>query len=147
MEYDFTNLVVDQLREADPDFESRREAQADALRELPCINPTVGKWIDTYDVQYLFAAFDLTDEDFAETFPKMADLTQHDRKRILNTFETHIHHCPHCHLKRGFDLELDSRIEKVWRENMPDLIAEMDTEHAEVAPASNVLIHEPGAGK
>lgn len=131
MDYDFDDIIVNKIRKSDPDLSARLEAQVEAVDELKCTNPAVGKWIDAYDVQYLFAAFALDDDDFAENFPKMRELTQHDRKRILKTFETHINSCSHCHLKRGFDLELDSRIERAFRENKDNLVHQLNPEASE----------------
>jgi len=139
MEYDFNDNTVNKIRKSDPELTSRLEAQVEAVDELRCTNPAVGKWIDAYDVQYLFAAFALDDEDFAENFPKMAELTQHDRKRILKTFETHLDNCSHCHLKRGFDLEIDSRIERVFRENKDNLTHELNPEASETESEADHL--------
>jgi len=115
METDITDHIVDQVRRDEPDLNARLEAHAEALDELKCIDDVVGQWIDTYDANYLSAAFALDDEAFARNFPKMVDLTRPDRERIIKTFAEHIEHCPRCCLKTSYDMELDSRIERAIR--------------------------------
>src|SRR5437588_5393483 len=104
METDFSDIIVDQVRQAEPDLDARLEAQADALTERECINPTIGQWIDAYDLNYLSAAFALDDDDFAKNFPKMAHLTQPDRERIIKALAEHVEHCPRCCLKSSYDI-------------------------------------------
>ena len=111
MESSFMDLIVNLVRQGEPDLDSRLESQSEALSDLECTNPALGRWIETYDIQYLLAAFALNDADFAEDFPKLAHLKQPEREKIIHAFEAHFDHCAHCHLKRGYDLELNSRIE------------------------------------
>src|SRR5947207_1463784 len=111
MESSHMDRIVNLVRDAEPDLDARLESQGDHLHEVTCTNPTLGRWIDGYDVQYLLAAFALNDHDFVEDFPKLAHLKQPDREKIIQAFEAHFDECPHCHLKRGYDLELTSRIE------------------------------------
>ena len=122
MESDFSDIIVSMLRQAEPDLDARLEYQAEALQEAACTEPLLGQWIETHHVQYLLSAFALSDSDFAENFPKMAHVNEHQRKRIINAFEDHFEHCRRCSLKRGYDLELDSRIERTLRKNREDLI-------------------------
>jgi hypothetical protein len=131
MESDFTKLLLDLVRQAEPDLDSRLESQSEALNELVCTHPTLGQWIAENDVQYLLAAFDLDDQDFAENFPGMAHIKEHDRKRIIETFETHLSNCLFCHRKRSYDLEFTSRIEAVCRQNKGQLLNQLQQEHAE----------------
>jgi DNA-binding transcriptional MocR family regulator len=111
---DFDNLIIDLVRKANPDLDSRLESQAEALDELECTNPVLGKWIDEYDYEYLLAAFNLNDGEFSRNFPGMAHLNQHDRSQIIEAFEDHFDHCAHCYLKRGYDLEMNDKIERVY---------------------------------
>lgn len=119
---EFARLIPDLVREAEPDLDTRLEYQAEALSEFPCSNPVIGRWIDANDVQYLLAAFALNDRDFAEHFPEMARVTEAERKRTIETFEAHFEHCPHCSLKRGYDLEMNARIERVCEQKRDQLI-------------------------
>lgn len=114
---DFDDFIINLVRAAEPDLDERLKKQDEALRALECTNPTLGKWITTYDVEYLMAAFNLNDEDFAENFPEMSHLNHHDRSQIIEAFEDHFLHCSHCHLKRGYDLEMNARIESVYRKH------------------------------
>ena len=114
---DLDDFIINLVRAAEPDLDERLEKQSEALRALECSNPVLGKWIDTYDVEYLLAAFNLNDEDFADDFPEMSHLNHHDRSQIIEAFEDHFLHCSRCHLKRGYDLEMNSRIESVYRKH------------------------------
>lgn len=132
MESDFTDLLADFVRQAESDLDSRLDAQADALKDLTCTEPTLGKWVDAHDVEYMLAAFALNDDDFVEHFPSMAKITANDRNRIIKAFENHFEHCPHCHRKRSYDLEFNSRIEFVTRQNRAQLLHHLkETEPAE----------------
>jgi len=90
-------------------------------------------------VQYLLAAFALSDGDFAENFPRMAYVPEHRRKRVIRAFEDHFEHCRHCALKRGYDLELDSRIERACRENKDHLIHQLNPEETKTSGESDHL--------
>jgi hypothetical protein len=116
MEYDFSDSIVEKLRQSEPDLDTRLESQDEALRDLKCTNPIIGKWIDSYDVEYLFSALELDDKDFAEHFPPLAHLKQSDREKMIMVFTHHMEHqCAHCSLKRGFDAEFSSRVERSFR--------------------------------
>lgn len=119
---DFDEFIVNLVRSDEPDLDRRLETQAEAVSALECTNPILGKWIDTYDVEYLLAAFNLNDDDFAENFPEMTHLNRQDRSQIIEAFEDHFVHCSRCHLKRGYDLEMNARIEMAYRQH-GDLIA------------------------
>ena len=114
---DFDGLIIDLVRKAEPDLDARLESQAEALKELECTNPVLGRWIDEYDVDYLMSAFNLDDDEFASNFPGMAHLNQHDRSQIIEAFEKHFDQCPHCYLKRGYDMEMNARIERAYTLN------------------------------
>lgn len=120
---DFDNLIIDLVRKAEPDLDSRLESQAEALSELQCTNPVLGRWIDEYDVDYLMAAFSLDNDEFSSNFPAMGHLNQHDRSQIIEAFESHFDQCPHCYLKRGYDAEMNARIERAYQINN-DAVAE-----------------------
>lgn len=112
MKSDFTTIIADQVRQAEPDLDARLEAQAEALNEFECTNLTIGKWIEEFGLEYLLAAFALNDQDFAESFPKLAHISQHDREKMKDTFSHHVDACVRCARRVGFDAEMDSRIER-----------------------------------
>ena len=135
---DFDDFIIGLVRAAEPDLDERLEKQEEALRALECTDPTLGKWITTYDVEYLLAAFNLNDEDFAENFPEMSHLNHHDRSQIIEAFEDHFLHCSHCYLKRGYDLEMNARIESVYRKHGDAIAAHLsDTPTDQPEPAGN----------
>ena len=131
---DFDGLIIDLVRKAEPDLDARLESQAEALKELECTYPVLGRWIDEYDVEYLMAAFNLDDDEFASNFPAMAHLKQHDRSQIIEAFEKHFDQCPHCYLKRGYDLEMNARIERAYTLNSATV-----AQHLPVMPEQHVI--------
>ena len=139
MESDFSDIIVGMLRQAEPDLDLRLEYQAEALDDAKCTNPLLGRWIDKNHVQYLLAAFALSDSDFAEYFPQMADVTEHHRKRIIKAFEDHFEQCQHCSLKRGYDAELDGRILRLCRDNKDHLIHQLKPENKETVSEGDHL--------
>lgn len=119
---DLDKLIIDLVRKEEPDLDARLENQAEALNDLECTNPVLGRWIDEYDVEYLMAAFKLDDDEFSSNFPTMGHLNQHDRSQIIEAFERHFDQCSHCHLKRGYDLEMNARIERAYAHNNAEVI-------------------------
>ena len=133
MEYDITKVIADFVLQATPDLTSRLEYQAEALREVNCIDPTLGQWIDANDVEYLLSAFDLADDDFAERYPEMAHITEEERQRLIAALEAHFEQCPHCSLKRGYDLEMDARIEQTFQQNNKLLLQILEEDEADLS--------------
>lgn len=117
MKYDIANLISDFVREGDQDLQSRLESQAEALADLQCTDERLGRWVDSNPVEYLYAAFNLKDQDFAKEFPRLAHITSSERRLFLKRIDEHFCQCVRCSLKRGYDLELDSRIERACREH------------------------------
>jgi hypothetical protein len=150
---DITDLIADFIRQAEPDLSSRLEYQAQALDDLKCTNPVLGRWVDAHDVQYLLAAFDLDDDEFASNFPGMAHLKEHDRQKIIQTFNDHFEQCSRCHLKRSYDLEFTSRIESVVRQQRVNFSPQLqatdsdkpgeDDHILQRSPAPTVAEHQP----
>lgn len=112
MEYDFSDILAQEVRQAEPDLDARLEAQAEALNELECSNIVIGRWIEEFGLGYLQAAFALEDKDFAESFPGLAHINQDDRKKVIETFNRHVDTCIHCSRRTSYDTELDSRINR-----------------------------------
>jgi hypothetical protein len=119
---EISSVITDLVFQADPDLEARLEAQAEALRETECINPMLGRWIDENDVNYLLATLALKDVDFAEEFPAMEHITGQERRDLSAALEVHFDQCSHCSLKRGYDLEMDARVEQVCQQNDDSLL-------------------------
>jgi hypothetical protein len=130
VEPEITDVIADLVRQANPELDARLESQAEALREHKCTEPLIGKWVDANDVKYLLSTFDLPDEDFAERFPKMANIKLEDRRRVAAAIESHFEQCTHCSLKRGYDLELDAQIKRACRENNALLLELLGEEEA-----------------
>lgn len=124
---DFDKLIIDLVRKEEPDLDARLENQAEALNDLECTNPVLGRWIDEYDVEYLMAAFNLDDDEFSSNFPTMGHLNQHDRSQIIEAFESHFDQCPHCYLKRGYDLEMNARIEHAYTRNSSEVMQHLQS--------------------
>jgi hypothetical protein len=124
----FTVMIADLILKTAPDIASRLEYQAEALREAECTKPVVGLWIDENDVKYLLSAFALEQKDFAARFPAMAHITEQERQQVITTIEDHLDSCPHCSLKRGYDLELDARIKQECQKNREILLQLLEEE-------------------
>jgi hypothetical protein len=134
MKSDLTDVIADLVFQAAPELTSRFEDQAVALRETKCTSPGFeGQWIDTYEVKYLFSILALGDEDFAARFPALAHASAADRWQLRTTLEAHLERCPHCSLKRGYDLELSQRIKKTCRQNSTWLLHLLEEDAAEYA--------------
>jgi|ERR1700741_66496 len=144
---DFDKLIIDLVRKEEPDLDARLENQAEALSERECTNPVLGRWIDEYDVEYLMAAFNLDDDEFSSNFPTMGHLNQHDRSQIIEAFESHFDQCPHCYLKRGYDLEMNARIERAYSRNNSEVMqqlqsAQVNNPAPEVVAGANVTVND-----
>lgn len=122
MESDFINIVNELMREREPDLTIRLEWQEEALDELHCTNPTLGRWFEDNTVGYVLAAFNLSDKDFASAFPGLKQLSTAQRREIVQTFEKHIDDCPRCSRKRSYDLEFEARLEATLNDNRQDLL-------------------------
>lgn len=133
MKLDVIERIAELVKRSTPDLPSRLEYQAEGLHEAKCLNPLVGRWIDEHGVNYLLSVFALDDKDFADSLPALAHVTEHDRKRIVATFEGHLEQCHHCSLKRGYELELDSRIERACRQDKDSLLQLLEDGEAETS--------------
>jgi hypothetical protein len=133
MKTNITNAIADLVLQSEPDLASRLESQAEALREVECTNPALGRWIDAHDVKYLLSTFSLDDDDFAGRFPAMAHITGQERQRVVAAMEAHCDQCPHCSLKRGYDLELDARIKQAGQQNSTALLQLLEESEADQA--------------
>ena len=131
MKNDLTDVIADFVFNSAPDLASRLESQAEALDEAKCSSPVLGRWIDENDVKYLFSTFALNDKDFAEKFPAMAHTTVTERQRVVAALEKHFEHCQHCSLKRGYDLELDARINQACQQNSAFLLQMLNEDETE----------------
>lgn len=136
MKTNITDTIADLVIQAEPDLATRLEYQEEALREVECTNHIFGQWIDAHDVKYLLSTFALGDTDFAERFPTMAHISWHERQRVLAALETHLGKCPHCSLKRGYDLELDARIKQACEQNNSALLQLLKEEAPEASDGS-----------
>lgn len=122
MTNDITYSIAALVRQNFSDLDLRLEAQTEALKETNCTIPAIGRWIDAHDVKYLISALSLGESDFAERFPALAHVHEPERLKIVETIESHFERCPHCSLKRGYDLELDLRIKKTCLDNKSFLL-------------------------
>jgi hypothetical protein len=133
MKANITDAIADLVLQSEPDLTTRLEYQAEALREAKCTNPVIGKWIDANDVKYLLSTFALEGEDFAARFPAMAHITSQERQRVIAAIENHCDRCPHCSLKRGYDLELDARIKHAGQQNNSVLLQLLEEEGTDLS--------------
>ena len=142
MKPDITDVIAELVLESTPELAARLEAQAEALREVECINPVFGRWVDANDVKYLLSTFNLSDKDFAAKFPSIEGLTGENRQQLIAAIEAHCDSCPHCSLKRGYDLELDTRIKQACQQNnklLLQLLEEDETDSSEEERPGKIL--------
>lgn len=129
MDSDFINVFeLMQLKESD--LATRLASQEEALDDLTCTEPRLGKWFEENTVSYVLAAFNLSDEDFAETFPVLKHISAEQRQNIIQAFVDHIEVCPRCFRKRSYDLEFEGRLESALQENREVLLAKLDQQEA-----------------
>lgn len=122
MKSDIEDAIANFVFQIAPDLTSRLEVQEESLSETECTNPTLGRWIDANGVNYLFSVLKLDDKDFAEMHPAMAHISAPERQRFAAELENHFTRCSHCSLARGYELELDARIELACRQNNKHLL-------------------------
>jgi len=128
-----STAIVDLVRRANPDLEFRLEAQAEALRESECDEPAIGQWVVRHGVEYLTSVLDLDDINFAKRFSSVAQLDQRQRQQIKAEIETHLDRCKHCSLAHGYELELDARMMRAFRENKTEFLQLLDEEEADLS--------------
>lgn len=118
--------VFELMQRSESDLPARLASQEEALDELTCTEPRLGKWFEENTVSYVLAAFNLSDKDFAEVFPPLKHISAAQRQNIIQAFEEHIERCPKCYRKRSFDLEFEGRLESALHENREVLLAKLD---------------------
>lgn len=139
---EISDIITDLVFLADVDLEARLEAQVEALRESGCVNPLLGRWVDENEVNYLLSTLALKDEDFTEEFPAMAHITGQERRGLIAALEAHFEQCPHCSLKRGYDLEMDARIEQACEQNNNTLLRILKEDEDDSTDESDHIIIE-----
>jgi len=130
MDSDIIN-VFDLMQRKESDLPTRLASQEEALDELTCTEPRLGRWFEENTVSYVLAAFNLSDEDFAEVFPDLKHISAVQRQNIIQAFVDHIERCPKCYRKRSFDLEFEGRLESALQENREELLAKLDQSGAD----------------
>jgi hypothetical protein len=116
MEQDLFALLSRLIAENDDDTPYRLDAQEDALAKLKCSQPALGEWIDRCDYSFLMATLNLNDRIFMKEFTGVR-LALAERQRFAETLTAHSEICAHCHLKRSYDQQWESCIDKALVEN------------------------------
>jgi hypothetical protein len=122
---DIVDRLADLILRENPDLVERLESQDEALHEIKCIYPLIGRWLDKNGIRYLRSVFSLPDRIFFARFPTTRDAPDYKygaRRRVVATLEAHLERCKHCALKQGYDLELDARLESVGRKHIQELL-------------------------
>lgn len=122
MNPDISDFIVELVRKREGDLPTRLKYQAEAVLETMCTEPDLGRLVDENDVPFLLATLASSDREYAEMFPNMSDLSMSEREELVEVFERHFECCEHCSLKRGFDIELGSRIERACFESRDVLL-------------------------
>ena len=118
MEKDLFSLLSKLIIEKDDDTPSRLKAQKEALKELKCSKPALGRWIERCDYPFLIETLSLDDATFAGEFPGIL-LPAASRSKFIEELRAHLEDepCRRCFLKASYDLEWQARVEKVLFEN------------------------------
>ena len=116
MENDLAIVLSQLIVEHDDDTKFRFQAQDEALKELRCVVPRLGEWIDRCDYSFLIDTLKLNEEIFAEEFPEVR-LPLDERARFAEILIAHCDGCAHCHLKRSYDAQWESCVDKALTAN------------------------------
>ncbi len=121
MQKDLFALMPKLLAETDDDTGFRLQAQQEALDELRCTQPTLGEWIDRCDYSFLMDTLNLSDRIFAKEFPGVR-LSVEERKQFAEELSRHCEDgCARCHLKKMYDLQWESCVDKAIAENREEI--------------------------
>lgn len=117
MEEALFTLLAKLIVEKDDDTPSRLKAQKEALKELKCSKPALGRWIERCDYPFLIETLSLDDVTFGSEFPGIL-LPVAERNRFIEELKAHLDEpCCRCHLKASYDLEWQARVDKALFEN------------------------------
>jgi hypothetical protein len=106
--------------ERDEDAPFRLKEQQTKLSETKCTKPDLGKWVDNCDFPFLIETLMLDHTIFVKEFPGV-EFPEDERKNFARSLEAHCEDCAHCHLKRSYDLEWQSRIDRALTENRTEI--------------------------
>jgi hypothetical protein len=81
------------------------------LANIVCSHPSVGNWIDEFEMPFLLEMLSADDEDIATNFPGV-ELSGPDRHMLCDAVIEHAAECPHCQLKMKNDAELEAAIHR-----------------------------------
>lgn len=116
METNMFELLSKFIREKDDDTPNRLAEQEAELKRLECTDPVHGRWIEVNDFPFLIETLMLNDAVFSIEYPTVS-LSLEERKSLVSALEAHCEGCAHCGRKRGYDLEWQSRIDRVIADN------------------------------
>ena len=114
---DLFELISRFIRQRDEDTPFRLAEQEEELKRLKCTDPELGKWLDKGgDFPFLIETLMLNDAVFSEEYPGVK-LGFEERKRLAAALEEHCEICGRCGLRRAYDLEWKSRVDRAMAEN------------------------------
>ena len=130
MEYDITDTIAKHVRD-EADFDQQDEAHAEALRQVCCTDPSLGRWIEM-GIEFMFSTLALDDREFASRLPALADLNKPARQEFLTSLKHHLRDCRSCTIQQEIEKDLNARIERVCRENSASLLQQLRLNPPEV---------------
>lgn len=136
MKTNMFDAIANLVWQSSSEVRIRSLKQREALRENKCSQPEMGRWVDRHDVNHLLSMLELDDLEFSSRFP-MSHASSQDRRRLAAALARHFEQCIHCSLKRGYDVELDGRIEQACKEHAEELLILLNDEEVEVADESD----------
>ena len=114
--HNLLTLLSSLIVEKDEDAPFRLKEQRTKLSETKCTKPELGKWIDNCDFPFLIETLMLDQTIFVKEFPGI-EFPEEERKSFTRSLEAHCEDCVHCYLKRSYDLEWQSRVDRALAEN------------------------------
>lgn len=131
MNEDIGDFIASLVCNREDDLPTRLQYQVEALAESACSEPSLGQLIDETPVSLLMAALAASDQELAEVFPTLSRFALGERQEIRERLDDHFEKCLHCSLKRGYDHEMDNRIEQACHENKDELLRLLDADETQ----------------
>jgi hypothetical protein len=137
MKRSITEEIISLVFRSDPDLCARLKTLKQQLDRTACSDPAIGRWILANGLDYLVAAFNLSDPEFATRYPELPSSTRIGRKHLIRSFKQHAATCPHCSLAHQLDLALDQQIDQAMRENRESLLEMLADDEATETPTDH----------
>jgi hypothetical protein len=120
MEPSVENVLVELILNKQSNISTKLKEQADELDHIPCTDPSLGAWLDDYELS-IVEILDSPDEYFYSRFPELKEFDAERRKKLADEILEHSRTCAHCRRKVEFDSEFASIVDEVIDVNRDEL--------------------------